>query len=476
MLILGGLIWQTAREINRTDEARERTEHALSTEHRARVEADTARARAEDAERRLAIIAEASQLLASSLDARVLLERLAWLTVPALADWCFIDLVEENGAWQRVAIAYANPAHHDLAAQFRRHFREHGAKWYGEMGTALKEPATHNVPHVTDALLRGIAQDGEHLALLRELQLRSYVSVPLTIRNRVAGTITLVCDATSNRPPYSPAAIALVEELARRCSMAVDNARLYQGALSGAQTKVEFLATISHELRTPLTAIVGYTALLEEEIFGPMTKTQEEQLGHIHRSADHLLELIDDILTFSKLEAGRVSVSNESVIVADALEEAAGLVKPLATQRGLELVVERPENFAIVETDATKLRQILVNLLTNAAKFTERGSIRLRAWVDGPSIIFEVKDTGVGIAPEDTGRVFEAFTQLDQRLTRTVGGLGLGLGVAQRLAAVLGGEITLASRLGHGSTFFVRLPYPAPIQSHERGAVQALGA
>jgi signal transduction histidine kinase len=457
MLILSALIWRTARELNRSDRAREQAFSALNAEQIARAGAESARAQAEDAERRLAIVAEASQLLSSSFDARVILDRLSKLTVPVLADWCFVDVLEENGTWQRVAIAYGDAGGIDTAAKFRRQFRRRT----GERYSAAQAMKTFHVPNVTDDVLRSLAQDDEHLALLRELGMHAYVTVPLHVRDRLLGAITFI--ASSSRAAYSPADIALLEELAHRGSTAIDNARLYQGALAGAQTKVEFLSTISHELRTPLTAILGYTSLLEDGISGPLEPLQEEHIGHVRNSADHLLELIDDILTFSKLESGRATVNRESVIVADALEEAARLVAPLAEQRGLELTVERPHEFMILETDAIKLRQILVNLLNNAVKFTERGSVKVRAWPDVNDVVFEVRDTGIGIEAEDVERVFEAFTQVDQRLTRKVGGMGLGLGVAKRLCSLLGGEISVASRPGRGSTFYVRLPFPTNI-------------
>jgi len=465
MFVLIVLIWHTARDINQSDKERERAFSALSAEHHARLNAESARAQAESAERRLAIVAEASQLLSSSFDSRVILERLAGLTVPTLADWCFVDVLAENGMWQRVAIAHANADEGiDIAAKFRRQFRRRPNDRYA----GLSATRTTHIPFVTEDLLQTLAQDDEHLALLRELDMRSYVTVPLSAHDTVLGAITFI--RSTPRDPYTVADIALLEELGRRGSTAIDNARLYQGALAGAQTKVEFLATISHELRTPLTAIMGYTALLEDGISGPLTPMQDEHIGHVRDSADHLLELIDDILTFSKLEAGRVKPNAENVIVADALEEAARLVAPLAEQRGLELTVERPQELMIIETDAVKLRQILVNLLNNAVKFTERGSVKLRAWNDVHDVVFEVRDTGIGMSDEDVEHIFEAFTQVDQRLTRKVGGLGLGLGVAQRLSALLGGEISVASRKGRGSTFYVRIPVSAratPAQQRE---------
>jgi len=465
MLVFGGLIWRTAQMLNATDEARERATTALNVEHAARIGAEAARGRAEDAEQRFRLVAEASQLLASSLDVRVILDRLVGLAVPSLADWCVADVREGDGRWHRAAVAHTNPDDAGVAEQLRRTMQQRHDERFGLGGVATPRD-TRVVARVDEELLTSLTQNEEQRNVLRALHMRSFVSIPLTTRDRVVGGVTFI--RTANANPFSPVDVALLEEVTQRGAIAIDNARLYRGAVAGAQSRTEFLATISHELRTPLTAIMGYGALLEEGITGELTPPQHEQVVHIRRSADHLLELIDEILTFSKLEGGRANVVAESVVIADALEEAAALVQPLAAQRGLVLSVESPLMHMIMETDSTKLRQILVNLLNNAVKFTERGTITLRARPDGNDVIFEVRDTGIGIATEDMGRVFEAFTQVDQRLTRTAGGMGLGLSVAQRLAALLGGDITVASRLGAGSTFFVRLPVSMKVRTSAR--------
>jgi PAS domain S-box-containing protein len=223
------------------------------------------------------------------------------------------------------------------------------------------------------------------------------------------------------------------------------------------QAKASFLATMSHELRTPLNAIIGFTELLDTEIVGPLTVQQHEQVKRIGVSARHLLTLIQEVLTFSRLEAGREELHVESVDLLRLVESAVGLVEPLAAAKGIRLhlaAAEAPR----VETDPDKLRQILLNLLSNAIKFTDRGEIAVTIEVGVTALRIHVRDTGIGIAREHQGRVFEAFTQVEQARSRRFGGTGLGLSVTRQLALLLGGEIELISEVAVGSTFTVRLP------------------
>ncbi|NUQ19782.1 MAG: hybrid sensor histidine kinase/response regulator, partial [Gemmatimonadaceae bacterium] len=180
--------------------------------------------------------------------------------------------------------------------------------------------------------------------------------------------------------------------------------------------------------------------------------------GRIQASATHLLGLIDEILTFSRVEAGSERAHIERVCIRQTLDESAAIIAPLVAERGLALRVELPEGPLGVQTDPQKVRQILVNLLANATKFTERGTITLGARREGPQLLVYVRDTGVGISEQNLQRIFEPFWQVDQLVTRRIGGAGLGLTVSRRLAHMLGGELTVESALGQGSTFTLQLP------------------
>jgi signal transduction histidine kinase len=225
------------------------------------------------------------------------------------------------------------------------------------------------------------------------------------------------------------------------------------------RAKSDFLAMMSHELRTPLTAIIGFGDLLYEGISGPLGELPRSQIGRIRQGARHLLALIEDILSYSRIEAGKQELSIETVNVGDLARDAAGVVEPLATKKGLALRVSVPDVRVAIATDARKLRQILLNLLGNAVKFTERGEVVLTVehGADG-GVAFRVRDTGGGIAPTHLERIFQPFEQVDTSLANRHQGTGLGLGLSRKLAHLLGGELSVESELGVGSTFTLLLP------------------
>lgn len=231
------------------------------------------------------------------------------------------------------------------------------------------------------------------------------------------------------------------------------------------QTKTQFLATISHELRTPMNAMLGYTALLAEEIDGPVSELQRDHLGRMRASGAHLLALINELLGYARIEAVEEVVFAEPVLLAAVVEDSLVLVRPLAKQQGLRIRVMLPVEPIELLTDARKLRQILVNLIANAVKFTSAGDVTLAARIDaaeGVALVhFEVTDTGCGIAPGDEEHIFQPYWQRDPTVTHgpASGSTGLGLWVARKLAHLLGGDVTVGrSELGLGSTFAVSLP------------------
>jgi signal transduction histidine kinase len=229
------------------------------------------------------------------------------------------------------------------------------------------------------------------------------------------------------------------------------------------RTKGDFLAVMSHELRTPLSAIIGYQELLADGITGPVTEPQRHQLGRIKISARHLLELIDEILMYSRAEAGKEEVLYEVASVNAVVDEAAGLIEPLAADKQVSVAVARLDAPLSIRTDPTKVRQVLVNLLSNAVKFTDpHGTVTLTARRSGDTLELAITDSGIGIEPEYLERIFDPFWQVEQKATRRAGGTGLGLSVSRRLARLLGGEIVVASEVGRGSVFTVILPTTNP--------------
>jgi len=231
-----------------------------------------------------------------------------------------------------------------------------------------------------------------------------------------------------------------------------------QEAESASRAKSDFLAVMSHELRTPLNAIIGYGSLLADGISGPINDQQRAHLGRVKASASHLLALIEQILSLSRIEARREDVRLERTDARRIVGEAAGVLEPLIASKGLMLEVRVPPDPCLMDTDVTKVRQILLNLLTNAAKFTERGTVRCHLRADAETVMLEVSDTGRGIAPVDIARLFEPFWQGESAARERPEGVGLGLSVSRRLAQLLGGDITVDSVPGRGSTFTLRLP------------------
>jgi signal transduction histidine kinase len=255
-------------------------------------------------------------------------------------------------------------------------------------------------------------------------------------------------------------AAAIVQRGERAQALAFENAAAARDEAERAnRAKSDFLAVMSHELRTPLNAIIGYGSLLRDGIPDPATAGQRQQIERIGASAKHLLALIDEVLTLSRLELGRERITPASVDVATLVEEAAAMMEPDAHKKGLRLSLVVPEQPVSMVTDAGKLRQALVNLLGNAVKFTDHGEVCIRALCEqeGEAVVFEVEDTGIGIDAQHLPRVFDAFWQVDQAPTRRVGGTGLGLHVTRRLVRLLGGEVAARSTVGKGSCFSIRL-------------------
>jgi PAS domain S-box-containing protein len=222
--------------------------------------------------------------------------------------------------------------------------------------------------------------------------------------------------------------------------------------------KSEFLANMSHELRTPINALIGYTALMLDRIYGELTPKQVEGLTRIQASSQHLLALINDILDLAKIEAGKMPVHLEPTGLRPILVEVAAQIEPLVRRKSLEFRVDIDEHIPLLYTDPTKVKQIVLNLLSNAVKFTSHGAVSLSAAPVGADLVIRVSDTGIGIRPQHLEVIFEEFRQVDQSRTREYGGTGLGLSITRKLISLLGGRVAVESEYGTGTTFTVTLP------------------
>ena len=405
-------------------------------------------------EARLQWLAGVSHSLASSPDIADALDGVAQMAVPALGDWCLIDLAGDDKPARRVSCAHADPSQTEAERMLADLDPDEDGVPCG-VCPALRTGSAVRTAEFGEAELARI-RDPERRAVVRALGIRATIDTPLVVRGRVIGAITLL--ATRHDRTFDDEDLALAEELSYHVAVAVDNAQLHERARTADTAKAEFLAVMSHELRTPLQAILGFSDLLRSGIPEEVSPAVRERVERIHAASEHLLGLVEQLLTASRLAADRQVVHAEPVDLSVLAREIVLLVEPLAESMGLRFVAHVPTVSPPIVTDVGMLRQILYNLLANAVKFTERGELELAVKRSEAEATLEVRDTGIGIAPENLGRVFDDFWQADGSATGRRHGAGLGLGISRRLARLLGGDISVASAIGRGTTFTVALP------------------
>ena len=287
-------------------------------------------------------------------------------------------------------------------------------------------------------------------------------ALPLALEGRVLGIVAFNFATPQEFPPEEQ---SLMLAFAAQCAQALERARLFESehaaraeAEAASRAKSEFLAVMSHELRTPLNAIAGYVQLLALELHGPVTSQQRDDLARIQQNQEHLLRLIDGLLTFARVESGRIEVEMNDVMMDETLASLEALIWPQVMAKGLDYVYEPCDSGIFARGDRERIHQILLNLLTNAVKFTATGGrITLECDAGARDVRVHVRDTGRGIAPEKLELIFEPFTQVDSHLTRDAGGVGLGLAISRELARRMGGDVTVESTPGAGSVFTLTL-------------------
>ncbi|HEX6309540.1 MAG TPA: ATP-binding protein [Longimicrobiales bacterium] len=439
----------------------------------------------------LQLLSRTSRLLAESTDYETTVLTVAGMALPYLGSWCIVDVVEPGQRMRRLGIVHADPRKQEHARRLEKSWPPRPNDCLG-LPHAVRSPVTEVLSNLSDASLTAVAGSEANLSDLRALGIGSVMVVPLLARGNVLGAITFV--SADRGHEYTERELKLAEDLAARCALALDNARLYrdmeQARALGVQlneqlvvtsvlqqeladeareanrAKSQFLATLSHEIRTPINAIVGYTDLLDLEIAGPMTGKQKEYLSRIQSSSKHLIGLIDDILDLAKVESGRMQLKHQAFRSAESIAAAIALIDLQASGAGVDIVNAASGAPDLYRGDADRVRQILVILLSNAVKFTERGgSVRVSCGTvevpdaeasldgDGPWAFLRVEDTGIGIAATEVAAVFEPFVQVDPGNTRKRGGAGLGLAIGLELARRMGGDLTVRTELGKGSSF-----------------------
>jgi signal transduction histidine kinase/PAS domain-containing protein len=423
----------------------------MEAEERARVlvREQTARAEADAAARRSRLVADVAGALDASLDVRDTAREAARLLVPEFAEWCVLTGASD-GAARCLAAAHRDST---CAAILRQRCEK-------DLAAVAPPVSSHDENYSARSLsLIEVAETGADVELFAHLGTEASLILPLTASGTDVGA--LVLGRGGHRGGFDKAEISCAEDIARHLANAVRQSELYREVQDANRAKSAFLAVMSHELRTPLNAVTGFTHLLSSGVSGELNEKQLSHLERIESSSRHLLQLVEEILFFASLETGEGSVNLSQIDLAIVAKEAADALEPLAMERGVELVVNADP--AIVQTDERKIRQVLLNLASNALKFTDEGTvcIRVESRPDGGAVL-TVSDTGIGIPEKHHERIFEAFWQVEDAPTRTAGGTGLGLSVVKQVIDLLGGTIEVQSNEGRGSTFTVTLPPSAP--------------
>jgi PAS domain S-box-containing protein len=413
--------------------------------------------RAGDAAR---FLAEASAALATLVDYESTLQKVVNLAVPYFADWAAVDVEGEGGALRRLAVAHQNPEKVRLVQELMHRYPP-DPDAPGGVGHVFRTGRPEFVEEITDEQLVKGARDADHLRLVRSLGLRSYLCVPLVVSGKALGVLTFAT-AESGRK-YTRADLSLAADLSHRAAVAVENARLYRALREEDHRKTEFLALLAHELRNPLAPLRNSLQVMR--LAGDKREAVEQARTLMERQLHHLVRLVDDLLDVSRISRGKLQLRKERITLAAAVSSALETCTPLVERQGDELLVTLPDEPVYLDADKTRLAQALGNLVSNAAKYSERGSrIWLTARREGGEVAVSVRDTGVGIPAAMLPRVFDLFTQVDRSLEKAQGGLGVGLTIVKRLVEMHGGSIEAHSEgYGRGSEFIIHLPVaPAP--------------
>lgn len=445
---------------------RDVTQRWIAEQDRAQLlaEAESARDAAEQARRDLGVILEAGDVLAESLDLETTLHTTARLLVDGIPQICLVDLVDEDGTIRRVHALHGDPAQQSLADALKSYPRRQDAPLVTR--SAIETGRTQLRTYRSDADLRADANSAAHLELLREYQLRYALCAPLATGGRVLGAIALLRSAGT--PPFTDDELALLTEVTRRAALAIEHARLYEKTREAVAYRERILGIVSHDLRNPLSAIAMCTAALRR----PDELPPEERarlVDTIQESVVWMQRLIGDLLDMASIRSGRLSLNP---VVADPVmlvARAAHLFEGIAEERNVSLRVDAEDRLPGVVADEQRILQVLGNLLGNSVKFTPAGGrVTLRARPVEAGVCFEVQDTGPGIDQGDLEHIFDLFWHA--RRGRGSGGAGLGLAIARGIVNAHGGELSVDTEAGQGSTFRFTLPFGNPDAGRDRSA------
>jgi PAS domain S-box-containing protein len=426
-------------------------------------------------------LAKAGETLVSSLDYESTLATVVRFAVPTLADWCAVELLDPGAkASRQVAVAHVDENKVRFARQLGERYPPDPNAPTG-VPNVLRTGQSELYTEIPQEILERGARDAEHLRIIRDLQLRSAMVVPLRTRGRTFGALTFIYADSGRR--YSPDDLAFAEDFARRAAMAIENAlalkdteaaRIREQMLRSAaelanRAKDEFLATVSHELRTPLSAILGWAVMLRRR---KLPEEIDRPLATIERNARLQTKLIEDVLDISRIISGKLVLNVGLTKIGDTVTAAVETVAPSAALKSIEITTELPEPELTTMADTDRLQQVVWNLLSNAVKFTPKGGrVSIRAERRGSDVCILVRDSGEGVRRAMLPFLFEPFRQADASTTRRHGGLGLGLAIVRQLVLAHGGSVEADSDgEGKGATFTVLIPELAAIPAISAGS------
>jgi signal transduction histidine kinase len=413
-------------------------------------------------------------VLGASLDYEATLASVADLIVPRLADWCSVNMVDENGKQTQIALAHSDPEKVRWVLQLQETLRtDDGDNTDLARARQTGEPVIYR--NITDEMLVQGARSPEHLAAMRQIGFRSGVIVPMMTRGRAVGTMTLVY-AESGRL-YRDDEIELAKEIARRAAIAVDNAALFADAQKAAQAREDFLLTASHELRTPLTSVKATAQLVSRYLNQPEPSRRRivAMIDQLNGEIGRLETLSLDLLDAARIQRGRFELQPEpsdlATIAREVVETLDRSSHRLPTH---QLVLDASDPISGV-WDPQRLRQVVSNLVSNALKYSpEGGTVHVRVLREGDEAVLQVEDEGIGIDPAESVKLFQPFERATI-VRHSVGGVGLGLYIARQIVEAHNGTISIESTPGKGSVFIVRLPGADPSDQHRGGADEQPG-
>lgn len=409
--------------------------------------------RQKQTEQNLKFLAEASKILATSLDYQTTLNNIAHLAVPEIADWCSIDIVNSDGTLDQLVVAHKDPKKIKLAKEIRKEYPTDMTAASG-VPRVLKTGKSELYKDITEEMITATAKDAKHLKLIRSIGFTSAMIIPLCVQNKAVGAITFVTSET--RRNFEESDLIMAEELANRASLAIDNARLYKGSQQAITIRDDFISVASHELRTPITSVKIFTQVLQQHSQQIGDRKAETYLEKMDKQLNKLTELIYNLLNISKIQAGRMEFTQQ---IFDFDSAAKDIIEVLQQGSTRHKIIIKGNTDQKVFGDEDRIGQVISNLISNAIKYSPKADkIIVHLKTKGDKIQVGIQDFGIGIATEHLEKIFERFYRVYDTADKTFPGLGIGLYISAEIIKRHNGEVWVESNAGRGSTFNFTLP------------------